>query len=123
MCVRTCLQRVYRDELKSNVPQFPINSHGGTLGMGFAGEVAPAMFALMEAVEQVRGTAMDRQCTRDPPELALVHASGPAGLRHTSAVVLFSNEELAMPEFEETKTESDGATGVGGALRRLFSSV
>ena len=64
---------------------FPINSHGGLLCYGAPWEV-PAMYSIIEAVQQLRGQALGRQipnCRR-----SLVYANG--GIFSASAVAILA---------------------------------
>jgi len=68
-----------------NVNEFPINTHGGLLMFGAPWEV-PAMYSILEAVDQISGIAGDRQveqCRR-----ALVYGNG--GIFSHSAVAILA---------------------------------
>lgn len=82
--VRDALKRLERGE-KINV-----NTHGGLLGAGAPWE-APAMFAIVEAVMQLRGEAGPRQVGR--VRTALVQANG--GTFSHEAVVVLGRKEHA----------------------------
>ena len=62
---------------------FPVNTHGGLLGFGAPWEV-PAMYAVIEAVEQLRGEAKGRQLAR--ARSALVYGNG--GIFSAAAVAI-----------------------------------
>ena len=61
----------------------PVNTHGGLLGFGAPWEV-PAMYAVIEAVEQLRGEAEGRQLAR--ARSALVYGNG--GVFSAAAVAI-----------------------------------
>ena len=62
----------------------PVNTHGGMLSHCHPGNPG-AMFALTEAVWQLRGTAGDRQL--DDPRNALVHAQGGIMSSHATLIL------------------------------------
>ena len=64
---------------------FPVNTHGGLLCYGAPWEV-PAMFNIVEATQQLRGTAPGRQI--DSCRRALVYGNG--GILSASAVAILS---------------------------------
>lgn len=64
---------------------FPVNTHGGLLGYGAPWEV-PAMFNVIEAVHQLKGTAKGRQL--ENCQKALVYGNG--GVLSASAVAILS---------------------------------
>jgi len=68
-------------EIDQNV--FNINTHGGLLGYGAPWEV-PSMFSVIEAVEQLSGTAHGRQI--DTCRRALVYGNG--GIFSASSVII-----------------------------------
>ena len=73
------------DELLQDPTFFPINTHGGLLCYGAPWEV-PAMYNIIEAVQQLRGTARGRQleeCRR-----ALVYGNG--GIFSASSVAILA---------------------------------
>jgi len=79
----------YREsENGMDVRRFPINTHGGLLAFGAPWEV-PAMYNIIEAVQQLSGEAGDRQianCRR-----AVVYGNG--GIFSASAVAILGNGE------------------------------
>lgn len=68
----------------------PINTHGGLLGQGAPWE-APAMYSLVEAVQQLRGQAVGRQV--QGARRALVYGNG--GIFSASAVVILERVAAA----------------------------
>jgi acetyl-CoA acetyltransferase len=73
------------EELLSDDTFFPVNTHGGLLCFGAPWEV-PAMYNILEAVQQLKGEARGRQikdCRR-----ALVYGNG--GVMSASAVAILS---------------------------------
>jgi acetyl-CoA acetyltransferase len=68
--------------------QFPINTHGGLLSFGAPFEV-PALFSVIEAVQQLRGTAEGRQVTN--ARRALVYGNG--GVFSASSVCILGRGE------------------------------
>ena len=64
---------------------FPVNTHGGLLGYGAPWEV-PAMFNVIEAVDQLKGSAKGRQLANC--QKALVYGNG--GVLSASAVAILS---------------------------------
>jgi acetyl-CoA acetyltransferase len=66
--------------------QFPVNTHGGLLGFGAPWEV-PAMYNIIEAVQQLRGAAEDRQVPN--AKNSLVYGNG--GIFSASAIAILSN--------------------------------
>ncbi|ALG73580.1 hypothetical protein VY88_22420 [Azospirillum thiophilum] len=64
--------------------QLPCNTHGGLLSYGHSG-AAGGMFHIVEAVEQLRGEAGDRQVP--DAELAFVHGDGGILSAHCSIVL------------------------------------
>ncbi len=71
---------------------FPINTHGGLLGQGAPWE-APAMYSLVEAVQQLRGQAGGRQV--QGARRALVYGNG--GVFSASAVAILERAGAVMP--------------------------
>lgn len=65
----------------------PVNTHGGLLSHG-APWGAPAIFSLIEAVEQLKGKAGKRQIKT--PKIALVYANG--GIFSSATIVILANE-------------------------------
>lgn len=68
---------------------FPINTHGGLLAFGAPWEV-PAMYALIEACEQLTARAGARQvrgANHEPPLRALVYGNGGI-FSHSSVAIL-----------------------------------
>ena len=63
---------------------FPVNTHGGLLAFGAPWEV-PAMYSLIEAVEQLSGSAGRRQLRTC--DTALVYGNGGI-LSHSAVAVL-----------------------------------
>jgi len=64
--------------------ELPCNTHGGLLSYGHSG-AAGGMFHVVEAVRQLRGTALGHQV--DNPELAFVHGDGGVLSAHCSLVL------------------------------------
>lgn len=69
----------------SPTDDFPINTHGGLLSFGAPWE-APAIFSIIEAVEQMRGQAGVRQLKASSP--ALIYGNG--GIFTSSAIAVLS---------------------------------
>mmetsp|Transcript_29241 Transcript_29241/g.38449 ORF Transcript_29241/g.38449 Transcript_29241/m.38449 type:complete len:403 (-) Transcript_29241:790-1998(-) len=65
---------------------FPVNTHGGLLGLGAPWEV-PAMYSIIEAFEQLTGNAGDRQIPN--ARRALVYGNG--GIFSASSVAILAN--------------------------------
>ncbi|PJE51076.1 MAG: hypothetical protein COV29_02265 [Candidatus Yanofskybacteria bacterium CG10_big_fil_rev_8_21_14_0_10_36_16] len=81
------IEEFYDNYTEMSAPDdFPVNTHGGLLSFGAPWE-APAMFSIIEAVEQIRGVAKGRQVTN--PHSALVYGNG--GIFTSSSVVILSN--------------------------------
>ena len=78
------LLKLYKDPdcAKGN---FCINTHGGLLSYGAPWE-APAIFSIIEAVEQIRGDANDHQIENPSP--ALIYGNG--GIFTSAAVAILS---------------------------------
>jgi acetyl-CoA acetyltransferase len=70
---------------------WPVNTHGGLLGMGAPWE-APAMISLVEAVTQLRGEAAGRQVPG--ARTALVYGNG--GVFSASAVAILGVARAAL---------------------------
>lgn len=68
----------------------PVNTHGGLLSHCHSGHPA-SMFAVTEAVTQLRGAAGDRQLAK--AEVALVHAQG--GILSSHCTLILSTERRA----------------------------
>lgn len=68
----------------------PVNTHGGLLSHCHSGHPA-SLFALTEAVTQLRGTAGERQLAK--AEVALVHAQG--GILSSHCTLILSTERRA----------------------------
>ena len=66
--------------------EFPINTHGGLLSFGAPWEAA-AIFSILEAVEQIRGIAENRQLQNPSP--ALVYGNG--GVFTSAAVAILAS--------------------------------
>eukprot|EP00455_Lapot_gusevi_P006185 TRINITY_DN12647_c0_g1_i4.p1 TRINITY_DN12647_c0_g1~~TRINITY_DN12647_c0_g1_i4.p1 ORF type:complete len:397 (-),score=61.33 TRINITY_DN12647_c0_g1_i4:128-1318(-) len=78
------IQDMYEKTMNGvDVNQFPINTHGGLLAMGAPWE-APAMFNIIEAIQQLSGTATNRQIKN--ARRALVYGNG--GIFSASAVAI-----------------------------------
>jgi acetyl-CoA acetyltransferase len=73
----------------SHLSKMPINTHGGQLGCGQA-DLAGGMGHIVEAVHQLRGTAIGRQIPN--AEFALVTGNG-ATMSEATALVLGSHNE------------------------------
>eukprot|EP00760_Papus_ankaliazontas_P019266 PhM_4_TR17987/c0_g2_i1/m.63430 len=77
--------KMVRGELTVN--DFPFNTHGGLQAFGAPWEV-PAMFNVLEAVQQLRGEASGRQVT-PKPKRALVYGNG--GIFSSAAVAILGS--------------------------------
>jgi acetyl-CoA acetyltransferase len=77
------------DTLLANKTFFPVNTHGGLLCYGAPWEV-PAMYNIIEAVHQLRGTTQGRQI--DDCRRALVYGNG--GVLSASAVAILARSSL-----------------------------
>jgi acetyl-CoA acetyltransferase len=85
---RGAMQKAARSGSADNVDlDWPINTHGGLQCFGAPWE-APAMFNVLEAVEQLQGAAGARQI-RPKPQRALVYGNG--GIFSASAVAILGD--------------------------------
>ncbi len=82
------IEEMYKKSLQKTLTpnEFRINTHGGLLAFGAPWEV-PAMYNIIEAVEQINGSAKGRQI--DDVRRALVYGNG--GIFSASAVAILGN--------------------------------
>mmetsp|Transcript_42932 Transcript_42932/g.96486 ORF Transcript_42932/g.96486 Transcript_42932/m.96486 type:complete len:437 (+) Transcript_42932:19-1329(+) len=81
------VEKAYKQLMQTGeLTDFPINTHGGLLAFGAPWEV-PAMYNVIEAVEQLRGEADVRQLS-PLPKRALVYGNG--GVFSASSVAILS---------------------------------
>jgi acetyl-CoA acetyltransferase len=71
-----------------DIADFPINTHGGLLGMGAPWE-APALFTVIEACEQLMGVSGRQQLSAKDRKRAAVYGNG--GVFGASAVAILES--------------------------------